>query len=140
MKVRTLGVLLLVVALVGACSGGSEKESEPDYEPVPDRELYAQVARLPGVTDVDVEFHDTFTTGRAYIGTVTVGPDADPVAVLDHAMAVLRQGRWRASITLEVRQGTRSTTSEELGMASGTEPDLVERYGPQPGDGRPPEQ
>lgn len=133
-------LMVLVMTLAGACSGGSERETGPDYEPVPDRELFAQVAQLPGVTRVDISFQDTFTSGRGYVGTVEVDADAEPSAVLDQAMAVLRQGRWRASITLDVRQGTRSTTFVDLGMASGTEPDLVERYGPQPGDGSPPDQ
>lgn len=138
---RRLGAVLvvLVVVLGAACSGGTEEEAGPDYEPVPDRELFAQVARIPGVVEVDLEFQDTFTSGRGYVGTVSAGPGVDPLAVLDQTLAVLRQGRYRAGINVEVRQGGRATTLVDLGVTP-TERGLVKRYGPQPGDGSPPEQ
>ena len=139
MTVRTLAVVVALVALAGACSGGSEKTTGPDYEPVPDRELFAQVARIPGVVEVDLEFQDTFTSGRGYVGTVSAGPDVDPSVVLDQTLAVLRQGRYRAGINVEVRQGGRATTLVDLGVTP-TERGLVKRYGPQPGDGSPPDQ
>ena len=45
------GVLLAAfVLLIGACSsGGSDGREKADYTPIPDDELFSQVAALPGV-------------------------------------------------------------------------------------------
>jgi hypothetical protein len=140
LTVRTLAVVVALVALAGACSGGSEKATGPDYEPVPDRELFSRIGRLPGVISTEIQHRDTFNDRHDYVGTVTADAKVDPVRLLDQVIAVLRQGRWQASMSLHVRQPDRTTTIVDLGLRSAGEPDLTERYGPQPGDGRPPEQ
>lgn len=133
-----LTVLALLLAATGGCSRA--QEDQPDYEPVPDRELFAQVAQLPGVVSTDIQHRDTFNDPNDYVGTVTAAAKVDPVRLLDQVIAVLRQGRWQASMTLEVRQPDRTTTIVDLDLRSAGEPDLTERYGPQPGDGSPPEE
>lgn len=134
------------MALVGALllvGCGRAEPADPGYRPVPDEELFSRIAALPEVTEVDIDFVDTVTNGRTYIGDIQVTPEAEPLAVLDRAIAILRQGRYGASMGLSVlRPGPtgrlRVTHGFELGI-SPSEPDLTERYGPQPGTGEPPE-
>lgn len=147
---RRLAATVLVVALVpGAGAGlvgcasddGSEdpqvQRSEAGYTPVPDQELFAEVAALPGVTSADVRWTDSFGNSNVYAGTVRVTRSADPEAVLDRVHAILRQGRPGATLGVTVRQpGAPDTTAAQLGLY--TAADVEERYGPQPGDGRPP--
>lgn len=134
-------VVVCAAVLLGGC--GRDEPDDPGYSPVPDDQLYSRIAELPEVTDVDVDFVDDVTNGRTYIGGIEVTRTADPLAVLDQAIAILRQGRYRASMGLSVLRPAPSGKLEvtygfELGIAP-SEPDLTERYGPQPGTGQPPE-
>lgn len=139
MRSRIPWVVALGVAvclLSGGC--GADKVKKPDYTVVPDKQLYARIAKLPGVTKVNIEYVDSFDYGQGYVGEVRANATEDPVALLDHTVAILRQGRWDVSMTLEILQPDRTTSTDALGLKSGSAPNLTERYGPQPGDGSPP--
>lgn len=137
--------MLAVVLVCAATASCSTSESTPDdpeptvsYSPVPDDRLFGEVAELPGVSDVDLEFDDSFSGGNGYVGDLRLESGDDPVATLDTVIAILRQGRPEVAMTIEVLQPDRTTTTVDLPMRSATEPFLTERYGPQPGDGVPP--
>lgn len=102
-----------------AACGGSDEPKGPGYTPIPDKQLFAQIAAIPGVTTVSLSYRDEFGNSNDYVGEIRVDPAADAAVVLDHAFAILRQGRWRASMSLFAVQN--------------------ERYDPQPGNGLPPE-
>lgn len=136
-KFITLTAVVALCMIVGAC-GSESPPSGPDYTPIPDKELFAQIANISGVTEVDLSYRDTFESGSDYVGTIKIDSDADPAVVLDHALAILRQGRWQASMTVVALQGKSQTATDVLGLKSPGEPFLTERYGPQPGDGKPP--
>lgn len=131
-----LVVTVLALVLLAACRTSSG-DDEPDYTPIPDAELFAQIGRLPGVSDVDISYSKDFgNTG--YIGQIAVAAGTDPVATLDHAYAILRQGRYRASITVVAVQNGKQFSTIELGTGS-SNAELTKRYGPQPGTGEPPQ-
>lgn len=133
-----VAILLLVATLTGCLRTRESGDDPPDYTPLADSTLYTQIAGLPGVTAVDIEWRDEFGNSNTYVGTVTVDSSVDPRATLDHAVAILRQGRPDALMTVQVIQDGVATQLSALGI-SGTDPDLTERYGPQPGTGEPPE-
>ena len=142
--VNTVSRILILVVGVAFCvalagCGGSDEPKGPGYTPIPDKELFAQIAAIPGVTKVEIEYVDTFENPNDYIGAVDVRTDADPVGALDQALAILRQGRWQASMQVVVLQGGRQTSTSSLGLNAPTDRRLTERYGPQPGNGMPPE-
>jgi hypothetical protein len=133
-------IVLGMLLLAGACSsGGSDGGggTDPGYPPVPDDELYARIAKLPGVQASDIRYDDTWPESK-YRGEITVEPGADVQAVLDAAYAVLRQGRADVAITVSALQDRTSIRFEGLGGRSGIPANLEKRYGPQPGDGTPP--
>jgi hypothetical protein len=131
-----LGLLLAVSS--GGCTTDDDGPVKPDYAPLADTELVRQIEAVPGVAGVDVKFRKSFTDGTGYYGTITVDEDADAAAALDHTYAILRQGRFDVVITVSARQGRKVVFSDAFGLAAGVEPDLTDRYGPQPGDGKPP--
>lgn len=130
-------VVALCVAL--ASCGGTDEPKGPGYTPISDKVLFTQIAAIPGVTKVDIEYVDTFENSNGYIGTVDVRTGADAVGVLDQVLAILRQGRWRAGMQVVVLQGGRQISTSALGLNAPTDRRLTERYGPQPGNGTPPE-
>ncbi|MCD9199890.1 hypothetical protein [Aeromicrobium wangtongii] len=134
-----LPLLLLGVLLLAACSsGGSDSDgSAPSYRPVPDDELYARIAQLPGVEAVDIRYDDTWPESK-YRGEITIESGADPQAVLDATYAVLRQGRPDVAISVRGVQDRTSISFDLLDGRSGIPANLEKRYGPQPGDGTPP--
>ena len=133
---RTVAVALCVA--LTSC-GGTHEPTGPGYTPLSDKVLFTQIAAIPGVTKVDIEYVDTFENSNGYIGTVDVRTDEDAVGALDQALAILRQGRWRAGMQVVVLQGGRQISTSALGLNAPTDRRLTERYGPQPGNGLPPE-
>ena len=133
-----IAALVVFCAVLAGC-GGSEAPDRPDYTPISDKELFAQIATIPGVTKVEIEYVDTFENPNDYIGAVDVGADGDAVETLDNALAILRQGRWQAAIGVVVLQDGHQTSTSMLGLNAPTDRRLTERYGPQPGNGLPPE-
>ncbi|MET0929416.1 MAG: hypothetical protein ABWX74_07850 [Aeromicrobium sp.] len=136
---RRLSVLLLGVLLAGACSfGGSDDgPKKADYTPIPDAELYASIAALPGVEKVDVAYNGTWPESK-YGGEITIASGVDAQQVLDQAYAVLRQGRFDVGISVFGLQDNTSIKFDGLDGRSGIPSELTQRYGPQPGDGTPP--
>ncbi len=131
-------VVLMMVAALGACDGGGEDPPPPGYTPIPDKDLFAQVAALPGVTKSDISYSESVGTPNDYIGRVEVESAVDALAILDQVLAILRQGEPGAAITVVAVQDGVQISPRELGLLSTTDEDLTERYGPQPGDGKPP--
>lgn len=136
--------ILRIVALVVFCTalagcGGSEASNGLGYTPIPDKQLFAKIAAIPGVATVELSYRDEVGNSNDYVGEIGVDPAADAAAVLDHALAILRQGRWRASMSVFVVQNERRISTSVLDAKGATELYLTERYGPQPGNGMPPE-
>lgn len=137
---RPRAVLVVVAVLLSVLAGCAKDDGpvKPDYTPVPDATLMSRIARLPGVADVDVTFQKSFDYGTGYVGRIRVDPDVDAAAVLDRSYAILRQGRYQVEITVVAVQDGRQVSSAGFGLDAGTTAALDERYGPQPGDGKPP--
>jgi hypothetical protein len=133
-------VALVVLAVLGRLLIGSQEPSEPTYDAVPDARLYADIAGLRGVTDVQVDY-DAQAAPAAYSGTVTVDASRRLCPVLDQVFAILRQGHQDAAIDVEVvRTGgdqspRRSLTMQDVDAAVAADPGS--RYGAQPGTGEP---
>jgi hypothetical protein len=139
-RLRLLPLLVLVLALVPAlvACGSEPAPAHSSYKPVPDTTLYQQIGDLPGVTQVDIEWVDDATRGKSYVGRVRVRDGVDRLRRLDQVLAILRQGRAGAGITVSV--GTAHGVAKfpsDLGVI--TPEEIEERYGPQPGDGTPPD-
>ena len=135
--ISRIAALVVFCAVIAGC-GGSEAPDGPDYAPIPDKQLFAQIAAIPGVTTVDLSYRDEFGNSNDYVGEIGVDPSADAAMVLDHGLAILRQGRWRASMSVFVVQNARRISTNVLEMNAPTDRRLTERYGPQPGNGLPP--
>lgn len=137
MSLRPHLLLAALVLLVGACSSaGSDGPATPDYTPVPDDELFSQVAALPGVERAELSYNDAFPD-NAYGGRVTLSPDADAQQTLDTIYAILRQGRKDVDMIIQAQQGGKAVRLEAINGPT-TRIALEKRYGPQPGDGTPP--
>lgn len=135
--------LAVVLALVVACGPADDPAPSTGptgsgYTPVPDDELFARVARLPGVTRAEVSHTDVFGDETKYRGDIVVGRRTSEVETLDRAIAILRQGRPGAMMALSVYSpdSDRMYTARDLGLF--TPEDLTDRYGEQPGTGEPP--
>jgi hypothetical protein len=129
---------VLVVALAGTLLGcGAAKPLSPDYTPRPDARLYAAIEKVPGVRSVRIRYVDTADRPQVYVGRIEVAPGTDLTSVLDHAMAILRQGRFRALLDLSVYSSSQTPVSSDT-LVGDTRAGLDKRYGPQPGDGTPP--
>lgn len=128
MRIALAGLLLLALTACG----------EPAYDPLPEARLYSDIEALPGVTSQRIDSFDSGSEGTGYDGTIRVDNQADPLAVLDQALAILWQGLPRASFHsfgVLGEDGTEVRPSD-VGLTS---PDEFEaRYGPQPGTGEPP--
>ncbi len=139
-----LAALVCLVPLLTSCTGGGEKD-DPDYTPVPDAKLFAQVERLDGVVSADLSWTDKFGMSNTYGGVIrTRGVSA--CEVLDHAYAILRQGRPDADLVIEVEQ--REAPPSDLAefdvvnmraIDRTVARDPAARYGEQPGTGKPPD-
>lgn len=143
MTAMRLAVVLVLVLAVSACGGDrSTDPSDPPngYTPVADEVLFAEIARLPGVVSADLQYTDTFANPNVYGGTITVAPGEDPRSTLDHAIAILRQGHRDAVMALYAKavDGQYRYGANSLGL--GSTDTYAERYGPQPGDGKPPDE
>lgn len=134
---RRLSVLLLLLAVAG-CSLGNLPTPRATYRPTPDAELYARIASLPGVTGVKIRWTNGFDFPNGYRGTIDARRGTNGASILDHALAILRQGRAGASLTgLEVApEGEFAVFPSEFGLKG--QADYTARYGPQPGAGLPP--
>ena len=129
-------------AVGGGGGGAGTASASASYQPVPDEQLFAAVRALPDVTGARISHRDNATDGSLYSGTLVTDGSTNPFATLDAAVAILRQGRQGAQITLAVapdraRGIPRQYTSTEFLDRSAADP-LTERYGPQPGPGTPP--
>jgi len=137
--VRAASIVLVVVALLLTACGHDQPESAgPSYTPVPDDELFARVAALPGVAAQHLEYLDSFANPNSYTGTVDAKKGVDPRKLLDAVLALLRTGHPNAALAVTVN-------SDSLGYQIGPDflglflkEDFDRRYGPQPGDGTPP--
>ncbi|RLV56175.1 hypothetical protein D9V41_06970 [Aeromicrobium phragmitis] len=136
-------VLVLVLSIVmTGCAQDPEPTPEPtvSYTPIADEQLYADITRLPGVQSVDLDYVDSVTAGRGYIGSIVIDDGADAAQILDHAIAILRQGQPDATMTIHALRGDeRITPRTALDLTQTDLRELENRYGPQPGDGQPPE-
>lgn len=139
---RLTGQVLAVaitVALMAGCLPGGGTDDKPGYEPVPDDELFAEVAALDGVRSVDVRFVEGFGRTNNYGGEIVVEDPDRALEVLDRAAAILWQGREGALADLLLLGPDNQLLhyTSDLGLRSPA--DYEERYGPQPGTGEPPE-
>lgn len=81
------------------------------------------------MTDADLRWERNFGNTPGYMGTVTVGDEADAMCVLDQTLSILMQGRQdTSSRAVEVSQHGETIRAEDL---VGEAP-LVDRYGPPP--------
>lgn len=134
--VGRIAVILSLLLGTSACVGST---AEPvGYEPVPDSELFAEVQRLPGVLKADVSYDDSFTNGPNYVARLRAERRADVADIIDSATAVLWQGRPDVTILVAVRREGSDLTVDSLTVGLPSRESLVERYGPQPGDGEVP--
>lgn len=127
---------LLVACLVAGC--GHRATPEPTYRPVPDQKLYARIAQLPGVSSVQIDFSTSPDNPSTYVGEIKLRSGSDLARRLDQAIAILRQGRYRALISVSAYSPTQPAVYAHS-LAGSTRADFDKRYGPQPGDGRPPD-
>lgn len=141
--------LLIALTLTAGCSmWRTPPQPTPAYEPIPDDQLYDQLRALPEVTGLQISYVSD-SAGRRYVGVVLV-PDtttrAAAAATLDHANAILWQGRAGAASSVQVSAGTvddQRVLAEQKDVVPQT-PGVnwlqaaTARYGPQPGDGIPP--
>ena len=135
----TYGRIAVTLSLLLGVSGCVGSTAEPvGYEPVPDSELFAEVERLPGVLEADVSYDDSFTNGRNYLALLRVGRRVDVADIIDSTTAVLWQGRPDVSILVEVERRGSNVIVNSTSVGLSTRESLVQRYGPQPGDGRVP--
>jgi hypothetical protein len=126
----SLGACALLLS--GCLRGTSDDASDTMPEgPVADDVLFEQVATLPGVAHVDdLRFQNAFGYAPQYVGLITVTKDADPLCVLDEALALLHQGR--RGVGLGVQVVTDDTTVYDVLSLTGREGSAEQRYGPQP--------
>ncbi len=137
MRFSLTAALATLVLLTGACaSGGSSSQEQPDYTPMPDDQLFSRINQLPGVESADISYNDDFPD-NAYVGRVTLSPDADAQDTLDTILAILRQGRPDVDMNVQAQQDGRAVSLDAIEGPT-TRTNLAKRYGPQPGDGTPP--
>jgi hypothetical protein len=130
---RVFLVLAAAAMLAGCLTSGSDAPPRPAFTPVPDQELFATIAALPGVEESDIGW-----PSHAYLGSITLSSDADAQLVLDTIYATLWQGRAGADITLEAQQNGTVVRLDAFEGGTSSRERLTERYGEQPGDGAPP--
>lgn len=130
----TIAVVALLLALT---SCATDPKPGADYRPAKtDAQIYREIAALPHITDVDIQWVDDFSQGNTYTGEVTVTAERYIVETLDHVNALLRQGRFGAYPSVGVVGNNLDISLDSVGLsASGA---IEDRYGPQPGTGEPP--
>jgi hypothetical protein len=130
--------LTLVLGVLSGCFLSSPPTPRATYRPVPDRQLYARIAKLPGVVGVHLNWKNGFENPNSYGGEIRSARGADKIEILDRALAILRQGRPGASFGgLEVVPPDDFVLGPgHLGLLGPA--DYTARYGPQPGTGVPP--
>lgn len=135
---RTLGALVSIALLLTGCVRGTTDDASaaPAEGAVADDVLFAQVADLPGVADVeDLRFQQDFGLPPQYAGRITAADDANPLCVLDEALSILHQGR--EGVGLEVLVTTSAKKTYGLSSLVGRDGSAEDRYGPQPTEPRP---
>jgi hypothetical protein len=139
----TSALVVLPVLVLASCRGTSEPRAT--YTPVPDARLFGEVERLDGVVAADLAWKDTMALPRTYAGTVFVR-GVSPCEVLDRVYATLWQGRPGAAVAVEVVRGSppRAGQTAPAGLTMNqvdreVDLDPAQRYGEQPGTGRPPD-
>lgn len=138
MRARVTCLFVVFMIIAAGCTGRTDDDGPASYTPIPDQDLFSQIADLPGVINSDIAFNDTFPE-HVYVGRVEIEPDMDAQAMLDTIYATLRQGQPDADINISGSQGDRGVRFDMLpGSGVGTAENLAERYGSQPGDGSPP--
>lgn len=127
---KRLALFALAMMLMG-CGGAG-------YTPKPDAELFKAIRELPGVARTDMLDSTTgFQEGTGYSGYILLEHGADTAALIDATLAILWQGRRNAGYGLiKWNQDGKGYRDTDVGL--GTQKDLEERYGPQPGTGVPP--
>ena len=136
---HVIAAVLAALVLVGACStGGSDAPETPRYTPVPDETIFSSIRAIPGVERADLSFNGT-APSHSYLARITVADGADAQTVLDTIYAKLWQGRRGADITLEAQQAGAVVRLDAFEGGPVTRRLLQKRYGPQPGDGTPPD-
>lgn len=136
---HVIAVVLTALVLVGACStSGSDAPETPRYTPVPDETIFSSIRAIPGVERADLSFNGT-APSHSYLARITVADGADAQTVLDTIYAKLWQGRRGADITLEAQQAGAVVRLDAFGGGPVTRRLLQKRFGPQPGDGTPPD-
>lgn len=137
---RLLPLLLALTCVLGGCGDGGNGDGDASYTPKKSSQLYAEIAAIDGVTSVDIGEYESAGLGGsrpAYRGQVRVTDAADPLQVLDQVLAILWQGLPGASLRdVVVHQG--DTGFYDAPYAGLGDALLKERYGPQPGTGKPP--
>jgi len=130
-RLLALGACTLLL-LTGCVRGTSDDASDSMPErAVPDEVLFQQVTDLPGVATVEgLRFQNAFGYEPQYVGRITAEPDADPLCVLDEALAILHQGREGVRLGVEVT--TREKVTYGLSSLVGNGGTAEGRYGPQP--------
>lgn len=136
-KFLTMVVVLVLSAALGGCHSGEDPPTRT-YTPKPDTKLFNDIGEIPGVSKVDISYVDKFGTSNTYVGTVYVETGEAAAGILDHTYAILRQGSYRAAINVVALQDNKEIPARKFGLSSPTNAELTERYGPQPGNGKPP--
>jgi len=137
---RALPAYLVVMLLVALTACGPEEDSV-DYTPVPDEDLFAQIADLGSVDEVDLAYVDRFGQSNSYGGDVHVDGSRPAEEVLDEVLAILWQGRPDAnlsSVSISVPPGSGQSSLLPAQVGLDRQSALVARYGEQPGTGSPP--
>lgn len=132
-------VLAIAVALMTGCQPGGGDDPKPGYDPVPDEDLYAEIADLEGVTRVKIRFVEGFARTNNYGGELAVADPGRALEVLDRAIAILWQGREGALADLIVLGPDNQLLGYTSDLGLRKPADYEERYGAQPGTGEPPE-
>jgi hypothetical protein len=134
MTKRLVPLLVALTCLLGGCG-----KDDADYTPKEAATLFAEIAAMPGVTEVHLEEYGPSGIGEhrsAYQGYVQVDDAADPLQVLDRVLAILWQGIPGADLSsVRVHQGDALYDAAYVGLG---DPLLTKRYGSQPGTGEPP--
>lgn len=132
-----VGRIAVTLTLLLGASGCVGSTAEPvGYEPVPDEQLFTEVADLPGVRAATLGYEDSFAHPGEYFGEVRVGRSVDLVETLDAVSAILWQGRPDPTVVVTVRGSQGEVDNASVRLIN--PPDLEARYGPQPGTGEVP--
>lgn len=137
---RTVGLIILVLFIVATVRLMTTVPDIPMTSKFTDEQLFAQVAALDGVDSADIAYRNIFGSDNIYVGTIVVLQRDQALRLLDHTVAILRQGRRNASIDIQVNIKSTGEALVDMYDLLGTDrySSLDKRYGPQPGNGKPP--